>query len=243
MMLFKLVALFFFLLICGLFFTLIIFKFNFAVFKKSELSKKIIFWIPIFVVFLFFVFSNHQIQFLIVVLLIGAVLLEYLNAIKKVHSKRLLLFSFIIMIVIGLIHLIFLKNLDQDAKTLLLTIGIGTAVSDVTAFFFGNFRGKHKLPQAINPNKSWEGIIGQILGAFLGVFLIKFFIISRTNIMWFIPIGIGSAIGDIFNSFTKRKANINSWSNIIPGHGGFIDRFSSLAISSLLTFYFALLKF
>lgn len=157
-------------------------------------------------------------------------------------KNRLLFISYFIFLISGFLHLAFLKILQTDITSLLLVLGISSAISDVTAFFFGNYFGKHKLPSFINPNKSWEGIFGQIIGAFVGVLLIKLFIVSTVSILLFLPIGIGSAIGDITNSYMKRKVNLISWSNFIPGHGGFIDRFSSLIVSSSLTFYYLFLS-
>ena len=74
----------------------------------------------------------------------------------------------------------------------------------------------------------------------IGVLLIKYFVVHQGNILIFLPIGIGSAIGDLMNSRAKRIAGIKNWSNFIPGHGGFIDRFCSLAGSSVFTFYYIL---
>jgi phosphatidate cytidylyltransferase len=57
----------------------------------------------------------------------------------------------------------------------------------------------------------------------------------------FIPIGLGSGVGDIINSAAKRRVGVVNWSRLIPGHGGLADRFSSIAASALLSFYFLLL--
>jgi len=148
---------------------------------------------------------------------------------------------YIIFFLIALLHLPLLGILKLDLKNLLLVIGIASSVSDVTAFFFGSYFGIHKLPSFVNVNKSWEGILGQIAGALIGVLLIKLFIADKVNILLFLPIGAGSSIGDILNSYIKRKVGIKSWSYLLPGHGGVIDRFSSLAWSAIFTFYFILI--
>lgn len=236
----------FFLLLTLMFFgvllTLILYKFNITKFKESGLSTKIFFWFPIAAIFIFFVFANNTIQLIGLSVLILLISYEYFRVRGILSKNRLLFISYFIFLISGFLHLAFLKILQTDITSLLLVLGISSAISDVTAFFIGNYFGKHKLSSFINPNKSWEGIFGQIIGAFIGVLLIKLFIVSTVSILLFLPIGIGSAIGDITNSYMKRKVNLISWSNFIPGHGGFIDRFSSLTVSSLLTFYYLFLS-
>lgn len=242
MILIKLFFLFFVLMIFGILLTLMLFKFNITKFRKSKLSMKIFFWFIITPIFIFFAFTNNTMKIIGLSLLILLISYEYFKTINFTFKNKVSFIGYFIFLIFGLLHLAFLKFLQQDITSLLLVLGFGSALSDVTAFFFGNYFGKHKLPSFINPNKSWEGILGQIVGAFIGVLLIKLFIISNVSILLFLPIGIGSAIGDITNSYMKRKANIISWSNFIPGHGGFIDRFSSLAGSSLLIFYYLFLS-
>lgn len=225
-------------MVFGVLLTLILFKFNITKIKESGLSTKIFFWFPIAAIFIFFAFANNTIQLIGLSVLILLISYEYFRVRDILSKNRLLFISYFIFLISGLLHLAFLKILQTDIAGLLLVLGISSAISDVTAFFFGNYFGKHKLPSFINPNKSWEGILGQIIGAFIGVLLIKLFIVNTVSILLFLPIGIGSALGDIANSYIKRKAGIKTWSNFIPGHGGFIDRFSSLTGSSLLTFYY-----
>lgn len=236
----KLLILFCVIFSLGTLLTLKLYNFNFTKFRNSELYKKIILWIPIFLAFLLIVYSNNFIQMLSLALLLFIIWIEYLrvNFTKKTNMIFLL---YIILLSASLLLLGFLHYLDANILVVLLALGFGTALSDVTGFFFGKFLGKHKLPAAINPQKSWEGVIGQVFGAFLGVLLLKIFVTNDINILLFIPIGVGSALGDLLNSFIKRKADIKNWSNFLPGHGGFIDRFSSLGGSALLTFYFLLL--
>ena len=168
-------------------------------------------------------------------------LYEYFRILRKTSKNRIFLTFYIIFFLTTLLHILLLNSLKLDSKDLLLTIGIASSISDVTAFFFGNFFGIHKLPSFVNPNKSWEGILGQIVGALIGALLIKLFIADNVNILLFWPIGAGSSVGDIINSYTKRKVGIRYWSNLLPGHGGVIDRFSSLSWSTIFTFYFLII--
>jgi phosphatidate cytidylyltransferase len=56
-----------------------------------------------------------------------------------------------------------------------------------------------------------------------------------------VALGAGSALGDLTNSYVKRKLAIDEWGRAIPGHGGILDRFSSMAGSAVLVFYFLLI--
>lgn len=241
MILFKLFLLFFVLFLSGFFLTLALFKFNLRKLRDSELSKKILLWIPIFFIFIFIVFSSSIVQLIGLSILVFIALYEFLRVIIKTSKDKIFLTIYIIFFLFALLHLLFLSLLNLDITNLLIVIGFASATSDVTAFFCGKFFGAHKLPSFINVNKTWEGALGQIAGALIGVFLVKLFIVDKVSLLLFLPIGVGSAVGDMLNSYIKRKVNIKRWSNFISGHGGFIDRFSSLAWSAVLTFYFILL--
>lgn len=240
MILLKLILMFCSLMIVGTLLTLVLFHFDFTKFKKSELFTKILFWIPIFIAFTFIAFANNLVKLIGLVLIAGVIIYELIQATRNI-SNKLFYIAYLIVLLIALLHFAFLKLLPINLTDLLIVICIASALSDVCAFFFGKFAGKHKLPNQINAYKTWEGIFGQIAGALLGVALMKLFIFNDLNLLLFIPIGVGSALGDVINSFVKRKAEIKNWSNLIPGHGGFTDRLSSLSGSALFTFYFLLL--
>ena len=157
------------------------------------------------------------------------------------QRKKRIFFLYITCIAIALLHINLINDLPVPITPILLSLLLGTAMSDVTCFFFGKFFGTHMLPPYINSNKSWEGVAGQLIGACIGLMLLKTFIFPQTSLLLFLPIGLGSATGDLLNSYIKRRAGILSWSTWIPGHGGLLDRFVSLAFSILYTFYFLLL--
>lgn len=120
----------------------------------------------------------------------------------------------------------------------------GTAIlSDTFAYLVGSTLHGPKLCPKISPNKTWSGAIGGVIGGVvMGVityFLIKNIdcmqvILSGThlNIAWFMVLGaIGSVVGqmgDIFESWLKRKAGVKDSGNFIPGHGGMLDRIDAL---------------
>lgn len=232
--------LFLILIVIGTFLTLLLFNFKIEALKESGLDRKIMMWVPFALLFLLILYLGPIARSVVLTLIILMMILEAIKVISKQNNKSFLSI-YILLLLISLLHMGFIRFIYPESSTILLYVIVGTVISDVCGFFFGRFFGIHKLPEVFNKNKSWEGVFGQILGALLGVVLIKYFIVHQENILIFLPIGIGSTIGDLLNSRAKRVAGIKNWSNIIPGHGGFIDRFCSLSVSSMLTFYYILL--
>jgi phosphatidate cytidylyltransferase len=105
-------------------------------------------------------------------------------------------------------------------------------VSDTFAFFGGKTFGKHKLAERISPKKTWEGsIFGFAFTLITGIVVWKFFNsnIGLVNIIIIaIIVGVFSQLGDLFESHLKRSVSVKDSSLIIPGHGGFLDRFDSV---------------
>ena len=113
-------------------------------------------------------------------------------------------------------------------------------MTDSFAYFTGSFIGKHKLCEKISPKKTWEGAIGgSVVGTIISTFFYLFVINSSANL--FLVFGITllltiiGQIGDLFFSSIKRHYKIKDFSNLIPGHGGVLDRFDSI-IFVVLTF-------
>ena len=94
----------------------------------------------------------------------------------------------------------------------------------------GQLFGKTKLFPKISPNKTVEGLIGGALIAILSAFVFKNLIIAPqiNAILFAVVVVIFAFVGDTAKSIYKRKYNVKDFSNLIPGHGGFLDRFDSL---------------
>ena len=107
---------------------------------------------------------------------------------------------------------------------------VGASTYDTFAYCFGKKFGKHKIALQISPNKTWEGTISGFLGpAIVSTITGKYFLsLSWAQIIaLFLTIGILSFFGDLSVSWYKRKMNIKDMGNIIPGHGGILDRIDS----------------
>ena len=127
---------------------------------------------------------------------------------------------------------------------LVLFLFLITILTDTYAYFGGMLIGKNKLLEVISPKKTWEGTI---IGSLVGTFVCTIFYITLINqsapifavaiIVLFLSL-IGQ-FGDLFFSAIKRKYNVKDFSNIMPGHGGILDRLDSI-IFVMLAFTFFL---
>lgn len=140
-------------------------------------------------------------------------------------------------------HLVLLKELGGVG--LLMLVAIGVALSDAMQFVVGKLIGRHIISPEVNPRKAWEGLIGDLLGASLGVALFSFALPPQfgtlEQVLLAILIGMGAAWGDLISSMVKRAAGTKDWGDIIPGHGGLLDRANSMVVVIPVVYYFAYL--
>ncbi|MEG0826561.1 MAG: CDP-archaeol synthase [Bacilli bacterium] len=128
-----------------------------------------------------------------------------------------------------------LKDINANLVIYLILI---TAITDAYAYIVGVLIGKHKLLEVISPKKTLEGAIG---GTLVGVFVASVFYINVIDsnislvkiILLTLFLSILGQIGDLFFSFIKRYFNKKNFSNIMPGHGGILDRLDSLIFAVL----------
>lgn len=117
---------------------------------------------------------------------------------------------------------------------------------DTAAYFGGKFFGRHKL-SSISPKKTWEGsLFGFIftVGAALAIhFIFPDRISFKDTLITGIIVGLFSQVGDLFESLIKRYCGVKDSSDLIPGHGGVLDRFDSLIfVAPLIFIYFTYIK-
>ena len=111
-------------------------------------------------------------------------------------------------------------------------------LSDTGAYFAGRFFGKHKLAPVISPNKTIEGVVGGVVCTILGMLLYGFILDIAfgftVNYLYAILYGIvgslSAVFGDLSFSAVKRQTGIKDYGNLIPGHGGILDRFDSMTV-------------
>jgi len=168
--------------------------------------------------------------------------IELFRAGKEAKSTAFRVFvSFlgIIPIPMALSSLYFLRGIPWGQWLVLFPI-IVTMLTDSGAYFVGVSMGKRKAFPNISPNKTVEGCIGGIVIGTAGIFaygmIISHFTEMTVSIPVLLTIGlVGSVItevGDLAFSLLKRKLGIKDYGNLIPGHGGMLDRFDSMIFSA-----------
>jgi len=115
-------------------------------------------------------------------------------------------------------------------------IAMGTMLlfwcADTMAYFSGRFLGKHKLFERISPKKTWEGFFGGLIGALIFAFLYEKYLDKNLN--WYlvaVVVVVLGVLGDLIESQWKRSLQLKDSSGILPGHGGFLDRFDGFILT------------
>ncbi|OYD45490.1 phosphatidate cytidylyltransferase [Sphingobacterium cellulitidis] len=111
--------------------------------------------------------------------------------------------------------------------------------NDTGAYLSGKAMGRTKLFERISPNKTWEGFIGGVILAMAVAFSLEHFFGSLSKVQWIsiaAVIGIFGTLGDLVESMLKRSLGIKDSGQILPGHGGFLDRFDGLLIAAPLVY-------
>ncbi len=145
----------------------------------------------------------------------------------------------------GNVASLFGKNNHFGGQFVLLMF-IAIWICDTFAYFLGKKFGKHRLFERVSPKKSWEGAIAGLIGALLTYFVVYFQqilpITMNVAITGGLIVGIAGQFGDLVESWFKRDAGVKDSSNLLPGHGGILDRFDSVMFSSVafLALYFIL---
>ncbi len=118
------------------------------------------------------------------------------------------------------------------------TLCFATYGSDTGAYFAGRFFGKHKMNERISPKKTWEGFFGGWAGGFVLSFAMSFLygasLDPMVNLSICLLAPVFAELGDLCFSAYKREHHLKDFSNILPGHGGILDRVDSLLMNILL---------
>ena len=114
-------------------------------------------------------------------------------------------------------------------------------VNDTGAYLTGITIGRHRLMERISPKKSWEGFFGGLIISSVTAWLISGWLGVVDTTGWIIIsviISIGGTYGDLIESMLKRSTGVKDSGSVMPGHGGFLDRFDSALISFPLVYLF-----
>ena len=118
---------------------------------------------------------------------------------------------------------------------------------DTAAYYVGRAVGKHKLAPKVSPGKTWEGAIGGMCASLLMAVLAHLWFFRELPLKWAVGLAavmnVLGVLGDLTESALKRGADAKDAANILPGHGGLLDRLDSLLFNAPLIYYFARIYF
>jgi len=137
-------------------------------------------------------------------------------------------------------HIVLIDGLEKYSVLIWLVL-IAAFGTDIFAYFTGYFLGRHKLCPDLSPKKTVEGALGGVMGSAVLCTLFGL-IFARDALLHCMLIGlIGSVFaqcGDLSASALKRRMGIKDYGNLIPGHGGIMDRFDSVLFTAPLVYYY-----
>lgn len=136
----------------------------------------------------------------------------------------------------------------EDGRNWVYLAMLTTFANDTGAFFIGRARGKHSLAPAISASKTWEGAVGGLMCAILGAIVIATVLnlISPFTFRYWQIILLGlltslfAQLGDLVESLLKRNMGVKESGNLLPGHGGILDRFDSLIFVGAVVYYYVI---
>jgi phosphatidate cytidylyltransferase len=124
----------------------------------------------------------------------------------------------------------------------LLTLLLGVWGFDSAAFFTGRYLGRHKLAPNISPGKTWEGVAGGMVLSIVAALLLA---VLPLGVPWYLAvvlgilIGVAAVLGDLAESLIKRQNDVKDSGQIMPGHGGLLDRVDSLLFAAIVVYVFS----
>ncbi len=133
------------------------------------------------------------------------------------------------------------ETVTPSGLFLLLLLFLSVWVTDVAAYFCGRHFGGPKLLPKVSPKKTWSGALGGLFGAMVAGSMLALFVDGFSPLWCVLGAGVLSVFsqaGDLLESWGKRRFDVKDSSNLIPGHGGFLDRVDGLLVAAVpMTLY------
>ncbi|MBR1692907.1 MAG: phosphatidate cytidylyltransferase [Lachnospiraceae bacterium] len=194
--------------------------------------------------------AKLELSMLCVTGVVLAILIVYVLTFPKYRAPEIMATIFSFLYAPVMLSYIYQTRCLENGIYIVWLIFISSWMCDTSAYAVGMLIGKHKMAPKLSPKKSVEGGIGGIVGAAL-LGCLYGWILQNMGIMevrsfWVYPLiaGVGGAIsqlGDLAASAVKRNYDIKDYGNLIPGHGGILDRFDSVIFTAPMIYYLAVI--
>jgi len=202
-------------------------------------------WIFGIAILLFFSFTDYFPGYIIYTFTIISVVIPFVNyfineKISKEDISNFFLSTIYIILPFGLLLRIPFSHGAYN-PIILIAIFIFIWTNDSFAYIVGKSIGKHKLIERISPNKTIEGFIGGLVATNIIGYIVSTYYTELSTLHWFILAnitGLFAVMGDLIESKFKRLAGVKDSANVIPGHGGFLDRLDSLILVAPFVYLF-----
>ena len=197
-----------------------------------------------------YVILNHILVFnMIVVFCFVLAFREFIKIVSNFDNRTYWFFFGTVYIFGSMMSLIYLRSIDSVLSspfTFLLFAGV--MINDSMAFIVGKTFGGPKILPTISPKKTFSGLFGGLIGSIVFIYLCELYFLSgfefslteRDQYFLVFVFNIIGFIGDSFESFIKRKANVKDSSGLLLGHGGMLDRLDSLILTTPVTMFYVI---
>ena len=134
-----------------------------------------------------------------------------------------------------------LDGLENAGRNWLLFTLAGTSASDTGAYAAGRLIGRHQMTPVLSPNKTWEGAAGGLIASVAAMMaagaLLELGVEPWQYAVVAVVVAVLAQVGDLFESFLKRQAEVKDSGSIMPGHGGLLDRIDSILFAFPAVYY------
>ncbi len=204
----------------------------------------------LFLITSYIAISNINIHFLLLLLplLFADFIIELFRNHKTPFQNIAYTFTGIFYVALPMSLLNFISNpsFSQGIYSKGILIGFFLLIwsNDTFAYLTGMKFGKHKLFERVSPKKTWEGSIGGLIFSLIVAYILSIFVKELNSIQWLgmsiITVVFGT-LGDLTESLLKRSLGIKDSGNILPGHGGILDRFDAVLLAAPFVFIYLIL--